>query len=672
MNLLNDIVEWCILVFDTYTTSHMKVTKLALFTILCFFLLSSCKDDDASQPQPEIGFLTLDLGLDISVRSGRTATVSTDDFDVTIYDTGDNVILSFNRFADAPSEIPLPSGEYYLITSFGDTSTPGFDAPYYEGTSENFVIEKEEVTTVTVTAELGNVKVSLTYSDEVQADFTDWETTVTATSGSLTFGKDETRSGYFPAGEDLQVEVSLTFTKSDGSPEERTLSATISDTQPKDHYEINIDYNLASGRASLISIFIDDSTNDIPIEISGGFSSFSSVKGGLGLDRAETFLETIEGDYIIVGTANSTDGHVSGNHGSDDVWLIKLDNAGDLIWEKSLGGSLQDNGYALNLTSDGGYIIAGSSYSSDGDVSENKGTLDAWAIKVSSLGTIEWESTFGGSLGESFSSIMQTSDGGYIATGYTASLDGDVSSSNGNHDYWVVKMDAAGDLEWEETYGGSEFDTAQELAPAADGGYVIVGSTNSSDGDVTGFKGNYDVWVVKIDAAGTLQWQKTYGGTGQDSGNAIAATMDNGFVLAGRTYSTDGDVVGQHGNQDYWVVKIDDAGTLQWQNTLGGTFGETAYDVQQTFDGDYLVAGYTQSVDGDISENFGDWDMWLVKLDVSGNLVWEKSHGDTSHDLAKSVQVTSEGAILLGGFISDVSTTGDSYWMLKLDGQGNL
>ncbi len=650
----------------------MKITNVTLLLSLLIFVSTSCTQDEASEPQNEIGFLRLDLGLNVSVNKGRANTVSTDDFEVTIYDAEDNIVVSFDRFAEIPGEIPLESGEYYLVASSGEVANPAFEAPYYEGTSDNFVIEKEEVTTVSVTAELGNVKVSLNYSDDVQADFSDWETTITTTSGSLSFEKDETRSGYFAAGEDLQVEVTLTLTKFDNSTEERHLSATITDTQPKDHYEISIDYNLASGRASIISITIDETTNDKPFEITGGFSSFSVIKGGSGLDRGEVFLETDDGNYVILGTADSNDGDITGNHGSSDAWLIKLNDSGELIWEKSYGGSLADYGYALDLTSDGGYILAGGSSSSDGDVSENKGSLDAWAVKLSSEGVIEWESSFGGSLGESFTSILQTADGGYIASGYTSSSDGDVSQNNGNNDYWVVKMDATGGLVWEATYGGSEYETAHEITTGEDGGFVLVGETSSSDGDVTGFKGYYDVWVVKIDATGAIQWQKTYGGTGQESGYAIVSTMDGGYAITGRTYSTDGDVVGQHGNQDFWVVKLDNVGTLEWQNTLGGSFGDSAYDIQQTFEGDLLVAGYTQSTDGDISESFGAWDMWLVKLDQSGSMVWEKSYGDTSHDQGRSVQVTPEGAILLGGFISDVSTTSDNYWMLKLDGKGNF
>jgi hypothetical protein len=269
-------------------------------------------------------------------------------------------------------------------------------------------------------------------------------------------------------------------------------------------------------------------------------------------------------------------------------------------------------------------------------------------------------------------SIRQTSDGGYIVSGNTYSNDGDVSGNHGNSDYWVVKLDSTGNIQWQKCLGGSLNDNGTSIEQTADGGYIVAGITSSNDGDITGFHGIQDYWVVKLDVTGIIQWQKCLGGTNQDQATSIWQTSDGGFTVAGVVGSNDGDVTGNHGAEDYWVVKLDGSGTLVWQQCLGGTDGEVAISIQQTADSSYIVAGYTWSNDGNVTGNHGLDDYWVVKLDISGNLLWQKCLGGTIQDYGGFIQQTVDGGYIIAG--STLSNDGDvtgnhgnhDYWVVKL------
>ncbi len=184
---------------------------------------------------------------------------------------------------------------------------------------------------------------------------------------------------------------------------------------------------------------------------------------------------------------------------------------------------------------------------------------------------IQWEKALGGTGYDYATSIVQTSDGGYIVAGYSYSNDGDVTGNHGSADYWVVKLDNTGSISWQKSLGGSGDDEAASIVQTSDGGYIMAGSSNSNDGDVTGNHGSYDCWVVKLDNTGSVSWQKSLGGTGGDLASSVEQTSDGGYIVAGQSYSTDGDVTGNHGVADCWVVKLDDTGSISWQKSLGGS-----------------------------------------------------------------------------------------------------
>ncbi len=381
--------------------------------------------------------------------------------------------------------------------------------------------------------------------------------------------------------------------------------------------------------------------------------------------------------YVVVGGAGSMDGQVSGGPGGGDAWVVQLDNVGNIIWQKPLGGSAYDHAYAVRQTTDGGYVVAGETNSNDGDVTGSHGGVDAWVVKLDAMGNISWQKALGGSDYDPAYAVRQTTEGGYIVAGSTLSNDGDVSGNHGNWDVWIVKLDDMGNILWQRALGGSQLDEAKAIQQTTDGGYVVAGLTQSNDGDVSGQHGSVDAWVVKLDDSGSITWQKPLGGSNVDWAHAVQQTTDGGYVVAGASNSNDGDVSGNHGDYDAWCVKLDAMGNITWQKALGGSDRDRAYAVQQTTDGGYVVAGEAHSNDGDVSGNHGAPDLWAVKLDAMGNLSWQKAMGGTDGENANAVQQTTDGGYILAGTTGG-SNDGDVFgnhgfadlWVVKLDNQG--
>jgi len=304
--------------------------------------------------------------------------------------------------------------------------------------------------------------------------------------------------------------------------------------------------------------------------------------------------------------------------GGQDIWVVKLSSSGILQWQKCLGGNLNESGKLIQQTVDGGYILTGSTSSNNGDVTGNNGLEDGWVVKLSSSGILQWQKCLGGPLkNDSLSSIQQTPEGGYVLAGSTSSNSGDLSGNHGGYDAWVIKLSSLGILEWQKCYGGLMDDSASSILKTSDGGYIITGSTSSNNGDVTGNHagGLSDVWAVKLTNLGILEWQKCLGSRTNDYGLSIQTTTDGGYIIAGIAGNSDsGDVSGNHGTNDAWVVKLSNLGNLQWQKCLGGTANDYGYSIQTTSDGGCIIAGYTQSNDGDVSGNHGGNDVWVIKM----------------------------------------------------------
>jgi hypothetical protein len=401
--------------------------------------------------------------------------------------------------------------------------------------------------------------------------------------------------------------------------------------------------------------------------------------GGSANDYAMDVQQTKDNGYIVAGYTTSNDGDVTGKHGAEDMWLVKLDFAGVIQWQKCLGGTDSEQAHSVDQTTDGGYIVAGHTLSDDFDVSGNHGQEDFWVVKVNSSGTIQWQRCLGGTGRDFGKSVKQTSDGGYIVAGYTNSNDGDVSGHKGLFDYWVVKLDANGNLQWQKCFGGTDNDYATSVDETSAGTYIVAGHTVSNDGDVNnGNNGLYDSWVIELSSTGNLINQNSMGGSGQEFTHSVSAINSGNRLVAGSTGSNNGDVSGNHNTNgfgfewDQWIVLQDISGNIIWQKCLGGTDQDIAYSATQTYDGGFVIGGNAMSNNGDVMGNHGSSDFWLVKLEANGNIVWQKCLGGSGFEMARASQQTNDGGYIMAGFTSsndgDVSGNHGLYdaWVVKL------
>lgn len=323
-------------------------------------------------------------------------------------------------------------------------------------------------------------------------------------------------------------------------------------------------------------------------------------------------------------------------------------------WQKSLGGSEYDNGVFITQSNDGGYVALGNTASNDGDVFGTHGGVDYWVLKLDHSGAIKWKKIWGGSLNDIPTMIIPTFDGGYLISGYTSSSDFDVSSNHGKTDGWLVKINESGIVQWKKTYGGSERDYFYSVIQSPEVGYVAVGSSDSNNGDVSGNHGISDWWIVKLDSLGTIIWSKLFGGSSFESANYVVNSSDNTFVIVGDTHSNDGDVVINNGSTDNWIVKLSSSGEILWQKSYGGVGAELPREIHQTADNGFIIVGTTGSHNsGQVfgHSQLGGYDVWVTKLGDSGELQWQKPMGGTGEDYGNSIVQLNDG-----GYIVECST----------------
>ncbi len=395
--------------------------------------------------------------------------------------------------------------------------------------------------------------------------------------------------------------------------------------------------------------------------------------GGTLNDNALAIQQTIDGGYITAGYTASDDGDVELFYGYFDFWVIKFDSLGAVLWKKNYGGSSVDAANAIQQTADGGYVLAGFTQSNDIDVDGNHGDKDAWVLKLDSIGNVQWQKCLGGSFWEEASDIQLSTDGGYILVGRASSIDGDVIGNQGSFDYWVVKLNSFAEIEWQKSLGGSDFDQGYTISQTSDGGYVLGGESQSTDGNITGNHNSLDAWVVKLNFEGKIEWQRSLGGSGIDRANDIHQTREGGYIVFGQTSSNEGDVTGNHSDgYDLWIVKLNNVGEIEWQKALGGSNEDYGQSIEQTSDGGFIALGFVNSNNGDVTGNHGSTDIWVVKLTEDGELQWQKAFGGTLAERGFSIrQTTDNGFIVAGdawsnnGDVSGVLGKND-FWIIKL------
>ena len=297
------------------------------------------------------------------------------------------------------------------------------------------------------------------------------------------------------------------------------------------------------------------------------------------------------------------------NVSGDIVWqnsfgFLGIDSGTSII-ETADGGYLLTG--VLDVTASGG---AGNS----NRMTSRHAGGDYWVLKLSALGAMEWSRYYGGNFTDTPEGVVQLNDGGYMIVGGSDSDDTDISSNIGSYDFWVIRISATGELVWEKSFGGEEIDEARAIVATSDGNFLIAGDTRSDSNDVSLNRGSADMWVLKIDGSGNILWENTFGGTNFDVARATIKSQDNGFILAGSSRSDNGDVSQNKGQNDAWVVKIDSNGSLVWETSFGGSNIDFAYGIAERNDGTIIVVGDTTSNDGDISNNQGFTDLFVCKL----------------------------------------------------------
>jgi hypothetical protein len=360
-------------------------------------------------------------------------------------------------------------------------------------------------------------------------------------------------------------------------------------------------------------------------------TAWTNTFGGIGYDLGYSVQQTTDGGYIIAGY---TESYGAGDY---DVYLIKTDSGGDTLWTRTFGGSEYDPGFSVRQTTDEGYIVAGSTRS------YGAGTSDIYLVKTDSGGDTLWTSTFGGNAYDAGYSVQQTNDGGYVVAGYTYSY------GAGGADVYLIKTDSSGDTLWTKTYGKQEWEYGFSVLQTTDEGYIIAGFTDSYS------PGWDDVYLIKTDSSGDTLWTKNYGGTDHDVGYSVQQTTDGGYIVAGSTESYGA------GGEDVYLIKTDSSGNTLWTKTFGGSQYDCGCSVQQTTDGGYIVAGYTESYGA------GGSDVYLIKTDSSGNTLWTKTIGGPDNDPGESIQQTIDGGYIIAGCTVSYGAGNSDFYLIKLE-----
>ncbi len=404
--------------------------------------------------------------------------------------------------------------------------------------------------------------------------------------------------------------------------------------------------------------------------------------GGKNNEFAYARTPTSDGGYVIVGsTNNNKDGDVPASKafsgaGGNDIWVVKLNNWGEIVWSKTFGGTKDDIATDVLETKDKAILVLATTNSTDGEAAGNGSRGGLILLKLKTDGTIEWRKVFasGYNAGEiafakadanSKPTIKPMADGGYM-------LGATITPIN-TSDFWLSKLTAAGDIQWTKTYGSSQNDWMNEIMVCADGGFLMVGGTEASNVEITGAgKGFIDIYLIKTNASGIILWQKALGGTNLDIAFSSIETADNGYILAGETNSTNGDMTGNLGQKDGFLIKFATNGNLLWKILTGGTDIDGLYSIKKTIDGKIFAMGISSSDIGKVKPKGPVGDMWLVNIETSGIITSHTMFGGADSDIARGAFPTADGGFIIAG--NSDSVDGDlidnngstDFWAVKI------
>jgi hypothetical protein len=366
---------------------------------------------------------------------------------------------------------------------------------------------------------------------------------------------------------------------------------------------------------------------------------WNNCYGGSASDNVYDIIE-LNSEFYILGGTGSNDGDISYNHGQGDVWLVKTDSTGSIIWEKTYGGSDGEIGHRIFFNNENGFYILARTGSDDGDISYNPfpNSVSFWILKLDIDGNIIWEKVVGGNGPDDMSTGTVTNDGGIVAMGYSGSEYGDVSINYGLYDIWMIKLSSEGEIEWDFTMGTDGQDFGQAIIQTYDGGFLVGGASKLTGGGNLNCEcnGQADGVLVKLDSDRNIEWQECYGGSDSD-GIWGMMELNDGYLISAYGSSNDGDLTGSgwHGSGDIWVIKINLLGEINWQKCYGGSASEAAkviYELENSF----VLFGSTRSQNGDVTNNHSvsefDYDIWFLKIDSTGELLYQSCYGGGGND----------------------------------------
>ena len=365
--------------------------------------------------------------------------------------------------------------------------------------------------------------------------------------------------------------------------------------------------------------------------------TFERAYGGSKEDWCTSALMTSDGGYLLTGWTFSF------GQGLDDIYLVKVDSLGDTLWTRTYGDSLRNVAESMQETKDRGYILAGWRKSLKPE------NADVYLLKIAPDGETLWSRTYGGPDTDWARFVQETRDGGFIVIGRTRSF------GHGMADIYLLRTDSLGDTLWTKTYGDSSQEWGYSVQETQEGGYILTGQTTSFG------SGLQDVYLIRTDSSGETLWTKTYGDTSAEGSFSIQKTLDGGYVIIGYTFSFGA------GNQDIYLIRTDSRGDTLWTRTYGGARNEIAYSILQTEDGGYIIGGQTFSF-----ASGGEGDAYLIKTDSKGETLWTRTFGGPGTELLTSVQVTSDGGYLLGGWTESYGAGGRDFYLLKTDEEGRI